>query len=395
MKDVETREPRGDGHAGEQQRSAGAGRKGALTMANADLSRLRLHHQGIVGPKLAGPDEVVRRLGAMQAQDYRQSLWAIGLRTRQSTMTDIEQSIAEGKILRTWPMRGTIHFVPPEDARWMLKLSASRMIAMDRRRLEQLGLDEAIMERCKEIFYDALHGGRRLSRLSMMTLLEGAGISTKQQRGYHILWYTAQAGLICLGPMQDNEQTFVLLDEWAPKPRELSREEALAELAGRYFAGHGPATVHDFAWWAGLPVADAKAGLEAAKPGLISETMRGKECWMANDATDQTAHEGSSVCLLPGFDEYLLGYKDRSAVLAREYAPKIVPGNNGVFLPTIVVAGQVVGTWKRRLKKHSIDITLSPFTQLGDAEERVIEAARCYSAFIGLPLSSTAIEAHN
>jgi len=364
-------------------------------MANADLTRLRLFHQGIVGPAHAGPGEVVRRLGALQAQDYRQSLWAIGLRTRRSTVTDIERAIAAGQILRTWPMRGTLHFVPPEDARWMLRLSAARVIARDRRRLEQLELDAAIMERCKELFYDALHGGRRLPRSRMMQVLEGAGISTAQQRGYHVLWHTAQTGLICIGPLQDNEQTFVLLDEWAPKPRELSREEALAELAGRYFAGHGPATVRDFAWWSGLTVTDARAGLEAAKPGLIAAMLDGKECWMADDALDQTAYEGSSVCLLPGFDEYLLGYKDRSAVLAPEHAPRIVPGNNGVFLPTIVVDGQVVGTWQRRRNKNAVEIFLSPFAPLGASAERVIEAASRYSAFLGLPLSAIAIEASN
>lgn len=356
------------------------------------MAHLRLYNQRIVESGLAGPDEVVRWLGAIQAQDYLQSLWAIGLRMQQSTVTDIEQAIADRKIIRTWPMLGTIHFVPPEDAKWMLKLSASRMIAKDRRRLEQLRLDEGIMERCKELFYDALKGGKRLPRSDMMTLLEDAGISTKEQRGYHILWYTSQTGLICLGPKQDKQQTFVLLDEWAPNSRELSREASLAELAGRYFASHGPATIHDFAWWAGLTVTDAKAGLEAAKPGLISEEIDGKEYWMT-EAPGQIAADESSVHLLPGFDEYLLGYKERSAVLTVEHALRIVPGNNGVFLPTIVVAGRVVGTWKRRLKKGSIEITLNPFAQLGDSEKRAIEAARCYSAFIGLPLSSTAIEA--
>ncbi len=361
-------------------------------MTNAAIAHRRLYNQRIVGPKFASPGEVVRWLGAIQAQDYAQALWAIGLRMQRPTVTDIEGGIAERTIVRTWPMRGTIHFVPPEDAKWMLKLSASRMIARDGRRLEQLGLDAAIIERCKELFYNALRGGKRLSRSGMMALLEDAGIRTGNQRGYHILWHTAQTGLICLGPMRDKEQTFVLLDEWAPNSRELSREEALAELAGRYFASHGPATVHDFAWWAGLTITEAKAGLEAANPRPIAEKINGKDHWMTEEALNY-AHDDSRVYLLPGFDEYLLGYKDRGAVLAVEHAPRIVPGSNGVFLPTIVVAGQVVGTWKRRLKKNAVDVTLTPFTQLGDAEGSVIEAARCYGAFLGLPLSSATIEA--
>jgi hypothetical protein len=188
--------------------------------------------------------------------------------------------------------------------------------------------------------------------------------------------------------MQDKQQTFVLLDEWVPDSRDLSREESLVELAKRYFASHGPAAVHDFAWWAGLTVTEARSGLEAARPELISEKIDGKEYWVTDDAPDHRAHDGSRVHLLPAFDEYLIGYKDRSAVLAVEDAPRVVPGKNGVFLPTIVVGGRVVGTWKRTLRKASIDIALNPFTHLGDSDERAIEAARSYGDFVGLPLSS-------
>ena len=354
-----------------------------------DVVSQRLVNQRIEGEKFEKPEEVVRWLGAIQAQDYLQSLWAIGLRLQSATVADIEQAIADGKIVRTWPMRGTLHFVPPEDVRWMLKLSASRMLAKDDRRLKQLGLDKEIMERSKELFHDALKGNKSLSRPEMMKLLEEAGISTEKQRGYHILWYVSQSGLICLGPMQDKQQTFVLLDEWVPNPRDLSREESLAALAGRYFASHGPAAVHDFAWWTGLTVTEARSGLEAAMPELVSEKIAGKEYWMTGDTPDHLVYDKSSVDLLPAFDEYLIGYKDRSAVLPVEDIPRVVPGKNGVFLPTIIVGGRVVGTWKRKLKKSSIDVTLSPFTHLHVSEESAIEAAESYSDFVGLPLSLT------
>ena len=361
-------------------------------MIKTDIVAQRLVSQRIEGGKFEKPEEVVRWLGAIQAQDYLQSLWAIGLRLKSATVADVEQAILERRIVRTWPMRGTLHFVPPEDAKWMLRLSASRMLAKDGRRLKQLGLDEGIMEHCKELFYEALEGNKMLSRPDMMRLVEEAGISTEKQRGYHILWYVAQSGLICLGPMQDKQQTFVLLDEWAPYSRNLSLEESLAELARRYFSSHAPATVYDFAWWAGLTVTEARAGLDAARPGLLSEAIDGKEYWMKSDALDNRAYDASSINLLPGFDEYLLGYKDRSAVLAEEHAPKVVPGRNGVFRPIIVVGGRVVGTWKRKLKKNAIDITLNPFTRLGDLQQGAIEVAKSYSEFVGLPLSSTEIE---
>jgi len=360
-------------------------------MTDMEIARRRLVNQRIEGERFEKPEEVMRWLGAIQAQDYPQALWAVGLRLRSATVADVERAVAEGRILRTWPMRGTLHFVPPEDARWMLELSAPRILARDGRRLGQLGLDEVLMERCKELFYEALRGNRRLSRPEMMRLLEEAGIGTEGQRGYHILWYVSQAGLICPGPMQDKQQTFVLLDEWVPNLRELSREESLAELAGRYFASHGPATVHDFAWWTGLTVTEVRSGLEATMPGLISEKIDGKEYWMASDAPDHTAYDEASVHLLPAFDEYLLGYRDRTAVLAQEDASKIGPGGNGVFRPTIVVDGRVVGTWRRRLKKNAIDLTLDSFTPPVDWEERALGAARSYSDFIGLPLSSRGV----
>jgi hypothetical protein len=180
----------------------------------------------------------------------------------------------------------------------------------------------------------------------------------------------------------------VLLDEWAPVSRRLTREAALAELVRGYFASHGPATVSDFVTWAGLTLADARAGLEMAAPGLICEQCDGKGYWHSVNAVD-APHDASSVYLLPGFDEYLLGYKERSDVLAAEHAGKVAPGGNGVFFPIIVVGGQVVGTWKRAVNKGAITLTLTPFRNLAVSPERIAEAAKRYCDFVGLPLSST------
>ena len=363
-----------------------------IQLTTRELALWRLANQRITGSKPVDPGAVVRWLGAMQAQDYQQAVWAVGLRTEAATVTDIEQAIADRTIVRTWPMRGTIHFVPAADAKWMLRLCASRVIARDGRRLEQLGLDASIIERSRELVADTLRGGKRLSRAGMLAVLEVAGISTAGQRGYHLLWYLAQTGLICFGPQQGTEQTFVLLDEWVPDSHELDGEEALAVLAGRYFASHGPATVHDFARWAGLTVTEARAGLAAA-PGLTRAEVDGTAYWMAADAPSRIAEGEGRAFLLPGFDEYLLGYKDRRAVLADEHAPRIVPGNNGVFQPMIVVAGQVVGTWKRAIKKRGVELTLTPFAPLGEAEASVSAAATGYSAFLGLPLAVVTIGA--
>ena len=330
----------------------------------------------------------MRWMGALQAQAYGQVVWAIGLRTHAATLAQVEQAIAERRILLTWPLRGTLHVVPAEDARWMLLLSEPRTRRGASRRLAQLDLTETILERCMTLFYDALRGGTRLTRAAMMTIVEEAGISTTGQRGYHILWQAAQRGLICLGPMEGAQQTFVLLDEWVPASRTLSREEAVAELARRYFSSHGPATLRDFAGWAGLTLTEARFGLDAVRADLVSRTIDTSDYWMSRAAADSPVPDAATVVLLPGFDEYVLGYKDRRDVLAPEHAAKIVPGNNGIFLPTLVVAGHIVGTWTRRRTTTALGLTLRPFRHLTAPQESITAAAQRYSAFLGVPVTS-------
>ena len=358
-------------------------------MFNKVIAYSRMRNQCIAWVKGRTSYEVIQRLGALQAQDYTQALWAIGLRMRIANTEEIERTIADQKIVLTWAMRGTLHFVPSDDVNWMIKLLTPRVLAKDKRRLEQLELDPKVITQCEGIIYGALKEKKRMNRPALMELLEGAGFNTKNQRGYHLLWYLAQTGLICLGPMEEKQQTFVLLEDWVHINNKLSVEESLEELAKRYFSGHGPATVHDFAWWSGLTITEARHGIEAAQEALYSESFGGLEYWMGKDVA---AEEQSTVCLLPGYDEYLLGYKDRSAVLKAEYAPLIVPGKNGVFAPMIIVDGQIAGTWKRTIKKDGIDIAIRPFAELGFRKELVLEETRRYCEFIGLPLTQVFIQ---
>jgi hypothetical protein len=280
-------------------------------------------------------------------------------------------------------MRGTLHFVAPEDARWLLALLTPRVIAQTAGRYRQLELDETIFARSKELFAKTLQGGKQLPRDEMYQLLEQANISSEGQRGYHILCRSAQDGLICFGAPSGRQQTFTLLEEWAPQAKHLERDEALAELTRRYFTGHGPATVPDFAWWAGLTLTEARAGLEMVKSQLHQETIDSQSYWMSPEATAH-ADLSATLFLLPGFDEYMLGYKDRSTILEPIHAQKIVPGNNGVFNPTLVIEGKVEGVWKRAFKKESVVITVSPFTALSETHYPAITAAaERYGRFMG------------
>ncbi|MCU0497502.1 MAG: winged helix DNA-binding domain-containing protein [Anaerolineae bacterium] len=352
-------------------------------MTELDVARGRLHSQHIAQPTFDTPEAVVRWMGAMQAQDYGQALWAIGVRMPSVTLSQIEAAIADGRLIRTWTQRGTIHFAPPEDAHWMIDLTAKRMIARDAGRLKQLELDADTLLRAEKILCVALETGRPVTRNALMKRLELEGISTSGQRGYHILWHLAQHGLICLGPLDGKQQTFVLYEKWVKNPRQIDRNDALVELARRYFTSHAPATVQDFVWWTGLTMTDAKAALEGAKPHMVSTLYDGKTYWLPADFSFTLE---SDLHLLAGFDEYLLGYTDRSAVLDPVHAHKVVPGGNGVFFPMIVVGGQIVGTWKRTVKKDRVSITHDLFTAF-EASEAFEIAAQRYGAFLELSVT--------
>lgn len=351
------------------------------TPGTADIAARRLRNQRIAGPRFDRPGDVVAWMGAMQAQDYLGALWAVGLRTKSAREDAVEKAIADRQIVRTWPMRGTLHFVAPADIRWMLALLTPRVIAGQRGRHRQLELDQATFDRSRGLLTRALEGGRQLTRDAAYETLEAAGVSTAGQRGIHILAHLAQDGLLCFAARQGKQQTFALLEEWVPPARTLERDEALAELAARYFTSHGPATVQDFTWWSGLTVADARKGIELAGPRLERETIEGQDCWLP--AKKPAARPGSSTAgLLPPFDESIVAYKDRSAVL--DPALGKLMSSNGIFYPVILLEGRAAGTWKRAFKKDSVVITLSPFSPLTEKDrEAVAAAAERYGAFLG------------
>ncbi len=352
-------------------------------MAVFDIGHYRLFYQGISQASFQQPAQTVTHLGAMQAQDYPGALWAIGLRNKGATQTVIEQAIANRTIIRTWPMRGTLHFVAAADVRWMLKLLTPRIISASAARQRELEIDSEVLVSSQRLIIKALQGGNQLTRSELYQVLEQGGLAPSGQRGIHIISRLAQEGLLCFGSYHDKQPTFVLLDEWLPPTKMLERDEALAELAKRYFKGHGPATLSDFERWAGLKTSDARFGLEMVKAQLRQEVVAGQTYWLTQDEAVLSSKMGA-VYLLPGFDEYILGYKDRSAVLEAQYSQKIAPGGNGMFMSTIVSNGRVAGMWRRVIKKDKILLTLTSFASLSLAETQAcaIAAAR-YGQFIG------------
>jgi hypothetical protein len=224
----------------------------------------RLINQQLVSSKARTPAEVVGALGAVQAQDYLPSLWSVGLRLDSARQEDVEGAITRREIVRTWPMRGTLHFVPAEDARWMVKFLAPRIAARNALRISRIGVDAQVLSQSRKLVAKMLEGRTDVTREEIYLGLTKAGVPVSGQRGLHVLWWLALEGLICLGERREGKQTFVLLDEWVPRTKEFDRDGSLSLLAVRYFTGHGPATLGDFVWWSGLKVSDAKAAVDAA-----------------------------------------------------------------------------------------------------------------------------------
>jgi hypothetical protein len=293
-------------------------------------------------------------------------LTSVGLRTADRSRKGVEAALDDGAVVRSWPMRSTLHLVAAEDLGWLLELCGPRVLAGAAKRRATLGLTETDTERARELALAELSGGRRLGRAALLAVFDAGGVATTGQRGYHLLWYLAQTGTLCLGPMGDGEQQFVLSAEWIATPRRLAGEAALRELALRFFRSHGPATVADLARWAGLKITDVRAGLSAARDELTPLDVEGTEHWMdpgTPDLLEQARAEAAGVLLLPGFDEFVLGYADRRCAVDPQFADRIVPGGNGMFRATVVSDGRVLGTWRWTGRGARRTVAAEPFTE--------------------------------
>ena len=354
-------------------------------MQHAEIAWQRLRNQHIATAAFREPADVVAWLGAVQAQDYPGGLWAVGLRTRSATQRDVERALADRTILRTWPMRRTLHFVASPDARWMLDLLAPRVLAAAGPRERELELDERIFARSRKLVVKGLEGGRQLTRSALYAMLEAARISTTGGRGLHLVSRLAIEGLICFGTREGKQQTFALLEEWAPASRKLARDESLAELARRYFTSHGPATWRDFAWWSGLRTADAREAVHLASGHLVKDTVEGIEVWHGTSSPRAKQQALSAAYLLPPFDEYTVAYKDRTAALDPKHAPYAQFG--GMLSATIVVNGQVSGTWKRASVGDGVTVTPTFFGKAAtDNARAALAASERYGRFLELPV---------
>ena len=355
-------------------------------MGNREIAWRRLANQHLIEP-LATPLDVVRSLGAVQSQDYAGGKWGIAQRTPAATDGDVERLLTDGAIVRTHVLRPTWHFVAAEDIRWMLALTGTRVRAAMASYDRKLELDEKVYAKSATAIERALAGEKHLTRLELRAVLERARIGVVQtQRLGHLMMRAELDALICSGVRRGKQSTYALIEERLPKARRMDRDESLAELAARYFATRGPATVHDFAWWSGLTVGDSKRGLEAVQSRFESQVIGGKAYWFAGSAppvktATDTAH------LLPNYDEYFIGLKDRSAI--GEMVKKRVVGLPGdsFFAHLVMAGGQLVGGWTRTVAARHMTFNVRLAATLSVPQTRALKAhAKRYSEFSGLPV---------
>jgi hypothetical protein len=351
----------------------------------ADIAAQRLHNQFLI-ENLTDPVEVVRRLGAVQAQDFVGAKWALGLRC-QTTDETVTKLFNEGKILRTHMLRPTWHFVVPEDIRWIQMLTAPRVHQQSKYYYKKLGMDEPTVEKSQKVLASELRGGNQLTKAEIVKLFVGAGIvEVSGLRFLYLLMRAELDALICSGAMRGKQHTYALLEERAPQAKEMSREQALAEFAARYFKSRGPATVKDFMWWSSLTAVDAKNAVDLAK--LKSEQAEdGQTYYFVKPAP--TDIPSPIVHLLPNYDEYFISYKDRSAFsMTRTFKVLRKPGYEDLFYHLIALDGQLVGGWRREIKSKEFIVKLNMFVELNKTQNNALKAAaKRLSNFYNLPVA--------
>ncbi len=324
-----------------------------------NIRNIRLQSQQLVNPKFTDPKSLVSWMGAIQAQDYTMAKWAIGCRLEGYTDELIEDAFNRGDILRIHVMRPTWHFVAKEDIRWMAALSSKKIISAWKSYNKKYNVDEKEYTRYVKLIEKILEGNKHLTREEIKLEFEKAGILLDPHEMNHYLMNAEALGIVCSGIMKSKKPTYTLLDERVPKTENVTKDEALFRIATKYFRSHSPATIDDFIWWSGLSVTDAKNALNSIKNNLITEVYEDKHLFIY-DSPSYSNSLDENYHILPSFDEYLISYKYRNHVLATEHYSKAF-NNFGTFYPVLAYNGNIVGNWKKEIKKNEVIINSELF----------------------------------
>lgn len=355
------------------------------------------------------PAALVSWMGGVQAQHYGMSKWAIGLRLQSATAKSpaytqslIEKALDEGAILRTHIMRPTWHLVAAEDLLWLLKLTAPGIQRFLFSRDKILGIQAKEYLKANKVIQKVLEKEPALTRELLLERLKAYKLPLDEYRKNHYLIHAELEGLICSGPAAGKKTTYALVaerlgkkfDELESLAGKLSRQEATARLALRYFQSHGPATLQDFQWWSGLQITLIRSAMALVADQLQATDFDGQTYWQTGQTplSGPPVHKYSECCyLLPAFDEYLISYKDRSAAIDSMHSSKAFT-LNGIFRPVVVFRGQVVATWDKTIQKNGMKLELRPFTPMtATFAKEARRAAKMYSMFVEVPITDFSI----
>ncbi len=352
------------------------------------LAERRLFSQRLLGARFDQAADVVRWLGAVQSQDYAGAKWGLAQRMHRATDAAIDDAFNRGEIVRTHVLRPTWHFVAPEDLRWMLALTAPRVQQSCVGQNRRLGLDARLLSRALTIIARALEGGHQLTRREIGERLAQRGIETNGQKLAHIVMHAEQECLVCSGAIRGKQHTYALVDERVPATPTLERVDALALLTRRYFNSHGPATAHDFAWWSGLTVTEARQGIALLAEALVSSEIDGKTYWW-NAGTEVTPLKKPVLHLLPNYDEHVVAYRDHGPSVDARTPDALYGWGNALTSHLIVLNGFVIGGWRRTIDSARVELQLQPQVALRPAERKtLLQAAESYGKFLEMPVAT-------
>jgi hypothetical protein len=363
-----------------------------------DVVHLRLLKLGLSRPSDVDPVSTVRRLGAVQSQDYGPATWSLGQRIPGLRAADADGAFDSGELVRTHVLRPTWHFVAPRDLRWLLALTTPRVQRLNAYYYRQLGLDDRTIAASRAAIERVLADGEPRTRKQMLEAMAAVGVPVVGLAGSYALMHAELAGVVCSGPRIGRQHSYLLVEDRVPPapPAEAALaadpDAALAELVHRFFAGHGPATVQDLRAWASLTVTDVRRGLEAVGDRLASVVVEGRTFWFEPPADPYRA-PSPAVHLLQAYDEYLVGHADSKDLIVPE-GDYDLWGRRRRFNGVVVLDGRVAGDWRRRITRDRVLVEvelLHPFE--GAAAEALQAAADAHGRFLGNLTAELAVTA--
>ena len=337
--------------------------------------QIRMLNQQLLSPLYQKPQDIVAWQGAMQAQDYNYFRWAIGIRQRIPQLAQLQAAFAKAELLRLHLLRCTVQVVSQTDIGWLLPLCKERNLRtlQSWHKSINTSFSESHFQEITQALQELLAGGKSLPKKAIAEQLTSLGLLPDDRLLTSLLVRSEIEGLLCSGQMQGREATWALLSERVPTICSLTPDEALKQLAVKYFRSHSPASLEDFAWWSGLSKTQCKKALTLIANEVEEIKVEEETMYLYHNTLDCPDY-ARKVLLLPPYDEYLIGYKSRWVALEKKHTAK-AHNNFGIFKPVILHEGRVVGNWKASIDKQGENLTIDFFAEKSKIGKQNLQGA--------------------